>query len=219
MKNVIADLSTRKAAMIVGIGLILMFVLAIFAEGIVFADIIVPDDAGATKDNIKDDEILFGLGITSYIIILVLDVLIAFALYVILKPINNKVSALAAGFRLVYTAIMGASLFALALLFSNEYVYGQLLAYVFFIAHVFALGYLVFKSHFIPRWLGVFLIIASFCYIILTYGEYVLSDEWMDVLGLIALVPATFAELSLGIWLLLKRNNMSDMKNQDKIPA
>jgi hypothetical protein len=149
----------------------------------------------------------------------VLDVLIALALYVILKPINNKVSALAAGFRLVYTAIMGASLFALALLFSNEYVYGQLLAYVFFIAHIFVLGYLVIKSQYIPRWLGIFLIIASFCYITLTYGEYVLPEEWMDVLGLIALVPATFAELSLGIWLLLKRNNMLDMKNPDKIPA
>jgi hypothetical protein len=212
MKNVIADLSKRKAATIVGIGFILMFILAIFAEGIVFADIIDPDDAEATKDNIKDDEILFGLGVTSYIIILVLDVLIALALYVILKPINNKVSYLAACFRLVYTAIMGISLFALALLFSEEYIYGQLIAYIFFIAHIFVLGYLVFKSNYIPRWLGVFLIIASFCYIILTYGEYVLTDELIDILVLIAMIPATFAELSLGIWLLFNRNKIPDVK-------
>lgn len=213
MKNVIVDLSKRKAAMIVGIGLILMFILAIFAEGIVFENIIDPDDEEATKDNIKDDELLFGLGIASYIIILVLDVLIAIAFYVILKPVNKKVSAFAAGLRLAYAAIMGVSLSALVLLFSNEYIYGQLIAYVFFIAHIFVLGYLVFRAEYISRWPGILLIVASFCYIILTYGEYVLLTEVLDILVLIALVPASFAELLLGIWLLFNRNKLPEAKN------
>jgi hypothetical protein len=219
MKNLIANLSIQKAALIAGIGFIIMWILALFADGFVLQSLVVPGDAAATTDNIKGDMLLFGLGIAGYIIILVLDVIIALTLYVILKPVNKSLSSFAAVFRLLYTAIMGISLFALVLLFSNEYISGKLIAYVFFISHVFVLGYLVFKSGYIPRALGVFLIIASFCYIILLYGEYIFSKELFDVLVIIAILPATFAELSLGIWLLLKSGKLPEMKKQDKIPT
>jgi len=161
----------------------------------------------------------FGLGIASYLIVLALDVVVALVLYVILKPVNKNHTLLAAFLRLVYTAIMVISLFALVLLFSNEYNSGKLIAYVFFISHVFVLGYLVFKSGYIPRALGVFLIIASFCYILLLYGEFIFSKELFDVLVMIAMLPATFAELSLGIWLLLKSGKLPEIKKQDKTPT
>lgn len=165
MRNLIADLSMHKAARVVGFGLVIMFFLAIFSEFAVFSNLIVPGDAEATANNIKADELLFGLGIASFVIVLMLDVAISLALYVILKSVNKNHSLLNAVLRLLYTAIMGISLFALVLLFSNEYSYGKLIAYVFFISHVFLLGYSVFKSGYIPRGLGVFLMIACFCYI------------------------------------------------------
>jgi hypothetical protein len=219
MKNLFADLSIRKASIFVGIGFIIMFLLALFADGFVLQSLVVLGDATTTADNIKANELLFGLGIASYIIILALDVVIALALYVILKSVNKNLSKLAAVLRLLYTGIMGISLFALVLLFSNEYFYGKLIAYVFFILHVFVLGYLVFKSSYIPKSLGAFLIIASFCYIILLYGEYIFSKELFDVLVLIVMIPATFAELSLGIWLLFRGGKTSEMKNKDKSTA
>jgi hypothetical protein len=193
-----------------------MFLLALFADGFVLQNLVVPGDAATTADNIKTDELLFGLGIASYIIILVIDVVIALALYVILKSVNKNLSELAAVLRLIYTGIMGISLFALVLLFSNEYVNGKLIAYVFFILHIFVLGYLVFKSSYIPKALGAFLIIASFCYIILLYGEYIFSKELFEALFMIAILPATFAELSLGIWLLFRGGKPSKMNNKDK---
>ncbi len=219
MKNLIANLSIRKAAIIVGIGFIIMWILALFADGFVLQSLVVPGDAAATTDNIKGDMLLFGLGIAGYMIILALDVVIALALYVILKPVNKSLSSFTAILRLLYTAIMGISLFALVLLFINEYSYGQLIAYIFFIPHIFVLGYLVFKSGYIPRSLGVFLIIASFSYIIVLYGDFILPKELFDALVMIAMVPATFAELSLGIWLLFKGGKIPKMKNKDETTA
>jgi hypothetical protein len=219
MKNLIAGLSMRKAAIIVGIAFIIMWLLALFADGFVLQNLVVPDDAAKTADNIKADELLFGLGIVSYIIILALDVIIALALYVILKPVNKRLSWFAAVFRLLYTAIMGISLFALVLLFSNEYVYGKLIAYIFFILHIFVLGYLVFKSDYIQKILGIFLMIASICYIILLYGDYIFPEELFEALFIIAIIPATFAELSLGIWLLIKSGKLPEMKNKGKAPV
>jgi len=203
MTNCITDMSLRTAARVTGLGFILMFALALFADGFVLQSLVVPGDAATTVNNIKANELLFSLGIAGYIIILALDTVISLTLYVILKPVNKSLSSLTAVLRLLYTAIMGISLFALVLLFINEYSYGKLIAYIFFISHVFLLGYLVFKSGYIPRSLGVFLIIASFCYIILLYGDYILPKN-LEVLSMIAMVPATFAEISLGIWLLLK---------------
>jgi hypothetical protein len=173
----------------------------------------VPDDAATTTDNIKADGLLFGLGIIAYLIILALDVIIALALYVILKPVNKSLSWFAAVLRLLYTAIFGISLFALVLLFSNEYVYGKLIAYIFFILHIFVLGYLAFKSDYIHKILGVFLMIASICYIVILYGDYIFPKELFDALFMIAIIPATFAELSLGIWLLIKRGKIPETKN------
>ena len=204
MINRITDMSPLKAARVTGFAFIIMFALALFADGFVLQRLVVPGDAAATANNIKANELLFGLGIASYLIILALDAVIALALYVILKPVNKSLSSLAAVLRLLYTAIMGISLFALVLLFPNEYGYGKLVAYVFFISHIFVLGYLVFKSGYIPRSLGVLLIIASFCYIILLYGDFILPKDWYEALSLIAMLPATFAEISLGIYLLLK---------------
>ena len=215
MKNLIADLSQRKASIIVGVAFLIMFPLAIFFNFYVIESLIVSGDAAATANNIKADELQFGLGIASYLIVLALDVVVALALYVILKPVNKNHALLATVLRLVYTAIMGISLFALVLLFINEYSNGQLIAYIFFISHLFILGLLVFKSGYIPRSLGIFLIIASFCYIITLYGDFILPKEWYEILFMIAIVPATFAELSLGIWLLFKGGKIPKIKRAD----
>ncbi|MBA7606238.1 hypothetical protein ES703_13386 [subsurface metagenome] len=94
---------------------------------------------------------------------------------------------------------------------TDVYSYGtiKLIGYIFFTAHVFVLGYSVFKSGYIPRSLGVLLIIASFCYIILLFGNFLVPEALLPIF----VVPAAIAELSLGIWLLLKRAKIPVMKS------
>ena len=202
--NRITDISQRKAARMVGFGLVIIFILAPFAEFVVLSNLIVPGDAPATIKNIMANKLLFRSGMGSYIIIIMLDAVVALGLYVVLKPVNKSLSLISAVLRLIYTAIMGISLIALMLLYPNEFSYGQLISYIFFIAHIFIFGYLVFKSGYIPKILGILLMISSFCYIILLYGKFFLPKEWMEILFMIVFVPPFISEISLGVWLLFK---------------
>jgi len=110
------------------------------------------------------------------------DVVMALALYVLLKPVNMNLALLSSVFRLVFTAIIAISFLALVLLFINAYSYGVLIAVIFFISHLFVLGYLIFKSGYIPRILGVFLILAAFSYLIVNYGNIILPKELYEAL-------------------------------------
>jgi hypothetical protein len=212
----IVNMSYRKAAIMVGIGFLVMFFLALFADLGLLSSLVVPGDSAVTISNIKANGMLFGTAVACYIIILALDAIVALGLYVILKPVNKNLASLTATLRLLYTAIMGISLFALVLLLPDVYGYGKLVAYLFFIPHVFVLGYLVFKSSYIPRSLGVLLMIASFCFVILLYGEIILPNTLYEALVMIAMLPATFAEISLGIWLLVKGRKLTEMIDQNE---
>ena len=110
MTNRIADGSLRKAAMVAGLGLLVMTIFAIFAQFAVIQGLIVPGDAATTANNIMANEMLFRLGIFSFMIVIICDVLVAWGLYVLLKPVNENLSLLMAWFRLVYSAIFAVAL-------------------------------------------------------------------------------------------------------------
>ncbi len=198
MTNRIADTSTRKAALVAGLGLLVMMIPGMFANLFVLERFIVPGDAATTANNIMANESLFRIGICGLVVVLVLDVLVAWALYVFLKPVHKSLSLLAAWFRLLYVATLGialANLFgvlgllsgadsltgfgtdqlhAQVMSFANAFGYGENIAYVFFSLHLLILGYLVFKSGYsgyIPKILGVLLIIAGFGYLIDNFGR------------------------------------------------
>lgn len=217
MKNFIIDISKRKAAIVVGFGLLIMFFLAIFAEFVVLSNLIVPGDTARTVKNIKANLSLFYIAIACYLIILALDVVVALAIYIILKPVNKNLALLSSVLRLLYTAVALISYLSLAFLYVDMFFYGVLIAYLFFIPHIFVLGYVVFKSDYIPSILGVLLIITSLCYVILLYGEFFIPKEWYDPLSLIVIFFAIIGELSLGFWLLLKSAEILERINKEEI--
>ena len=168
------EISIQRAARIAGSSLLIMFFLALIFILVILSNIIIPADAATTVKNIKANELLFGIAIFGYFIILGLDVVVALALYIVLKTANKNLALLQAVLRLLYTTIMVISLIALIFLFVDVYSYGELFAYIFFISHLFILGCLVYKSGYIPRVLALFLIIGSFGYVISLYGSYFL---------------------------------------------
>jgi hypothetical protein len=210
----IADISLRKAAIFSGVGFLLMFLIA-FTGMPLYQNLIVQGDAATTVNNIMANLLQFRIGVASYLIVLILDVVVAVGLYLVLKQVNKNLALLQMWLRLIYTAIALISLLALVLLFINAYSYGQLIAYAFFIPHVFVLGYSVFKSGYIPRIIGILLIIASFCYVILLYGVFLLPQNWLEASSLIVILLAIIGELSIGIGLLWKglRNEIPEMKS------
>jgi len=189
--------------MVVGVAILAMFVLAIVVDEFVLPNFIGPGDAAALARDMEVKEARFGLGVVGYLLILILDAVIALALYVILKPAHKVIASLTAALRLLYAEVLVIGVLALALRFIDAYSYGtvKLIGYVFFTAHILVLGYAVFKSAYMPRSLGVLLIIASLCYVVLLFGGSIVPEKLLPIF----VVPAALAELVLGIWLLWKR--------------
>jgi len=216
-------LSLRTAALIAGIGLLIMVIAAPFAELYVYPKLVVPGNAAETTQNILANETLFTAAIFGYLITFICDVLVAWALYVLLKPVNENLSMLNAWLRLVYTLIALVALLNLVTvlrllntsdyltLFQPEQFYAQVMlsihafrsnwyfGLIFFGIHLGLLGYLVIRSKYIPNILGVFLIIAGLGYLLTNLKPFLFPDVNLDF------AEYTFyGELIFMLWLLIK---------------
>ena len=81
----------------------------------------------------------------------------------------------------------------------------KLFGYLFFALHIFALGYAVFKSQYIPKSLGLLLVVASFGYIVFFVDFHLTKTFEVIIMSTMAI-----AELSLSIWLIVKRNRLPE---------
>jgi hypothetical protein len=223
----IADISLRQAALIAGLGYLVVFLFSLANRR--RERLIVRGDAAATASNIVASESKFRVGIASWMIMLVADLVVAWALYVFLKPVSESLSLLTAWFRLVYVGIAAVAVLQLfsvlevlsgadeVAAFQREqldaqgtrflklYDYGFNVGFVFFGLHILGLGYLIVSSDYVPVVLGVLLIIASVGYWIDSFASilsstYANNEAWFV---LFVAVPAIIAELSLTVWLLV----------------
>lgn len=178
-------MSLRKAALVAGFGLLVMVIAGPFTELFVFPKLVVPGNVAATVHNLEAGKALFLAGLLAYLVIFVCDVIVAWALYVLLAPVHRALSLLAAWFRVVYATISLVALLNLATVFrllhapgrgaelaaaqlhpqvdlllrSFHYEWGMGL--ILFGGYLVLLGYLVYRSGYIPRILGVLLAIAG----------------------------------------------------------
>lgn len=221
------DISLRTGAIVAGLGLLAMAILAGFANFSVFQSLVVPGDTKTTAENIIASSGSFRMGIFFFLIVAILDVIVAWALYVLLKPANKSLSLLAAWFRIVYAAIFASTLINLftalqlftgadylkAFEVNQSYAQGMLSLSTFqsgwdiglaiFGLHLLVLGYLVFKSGYAPRWWGILLssllVIAGLGYLADSIGKFLLPNYNASI------AQFTFiGEVMLIFWLLWK---------------
>jgi hypothetical protein len=222
------DPSLRRTARIAGVLYIVVIVCAGFAEGYVRASFIVPGDAAATAGAIASAEGLYRVGFAADLVAFLCDVAISVLLYVLLRPVSETVSLLAAAFRLVaHPAIASVNLLnhylalllvgdgavgvglgteqgqALATLFLEAHGTGYLIGGAFFGVHLLLLGYLVYRATYLPRLLGLLLTLAAAGYLIESFGTF-LFPRYETVYVWVVAVPAAIAEVSLALWLALK---------------
>ena len=209
MKNFIANLSIRNAAMIVGIAFITSIIIVTIVDDFLLANFVVPGDTEALARDIESNGKLFGFAVVGYLFVLALDSIIGLALYVVLKPFKKNLALLTATLRLLYAGILVIGLFALALQIIDVYGYAsiKLFGYIFFAVHVFLLGYSVFKSGYLPKSIGVLLVVASFTYVV-----FFIDLHLPETLLIIIMLTMLIAELSLSIWLMVKRNSLPENK-------
>jgi len=220
-------------ARVAGLLYLTIIVAGIFAEFFVRSELIVAGDAAATADNIAQSGLLFRFSLVADLVMLTSDVALALCLYVLLKPVSNPLSLLAAFFRLAQAATLGLNLLnqfavvlllsgavhlaafdaeqlgALAILFLNAHKYGYYIGLVFFAFSCFVLGYLIFRSRYLPRILGVFLVIAACSYLVGSVGAILVPSYEPAIANSPFYVgPAVIAELSLCLWLLVRGVNV-----------
>jgi hypothetical protein len=225
--NRTAGTSPLVYARIAGLLLLIVAVLGPFSVIYVPSTLIVPGDATATADNIEASRWLFSLGIVSDSLIFLIEIVLTVLLYVLLRPVSRTLSLIAAFARLAMTIVQGINLLpyfiallllsgagyltvfepaqsdALALLFLNAHGYGVFIWQLFFGLHLLVLGYLIFKSGYFPRILGVLVIAGSLGYLIDGYGNILFPNN-TEIFGVIVGVTAVFGELPFFLWLLIK---------------
>ena len=208
MKIRLFDISQQKAAIVIGIAIIISYFLAFFVDDFLLPNFIRPGDTAALARDIKANEMLFGIAVIGYLCILTCDAAVALGLYVIFKPVNKNLALLTAVLRLLYVAFAIFGIFCLVFQVIDVYGYEtmKLIAYVFFPCHLFVTGYSVFKSSYIPRVLGAMLIVVSFCYIVF-FVDFLLPE----VLSLVVMLYMAIGEISLDLWLLLKNAKLQEM--------
>ena len=180
----------------------------------------------ATANNIVGSELFFRIGFVTEIVSAVFFVLAAWALYVLLKPVNKNLALLFLLLNLGGVAVecinalnlfaalqflSGADylnvfqtgqLQAMAMSSLNSYTSGFLIAQIFFSVWLLPLGYLVYKSRFLPRLLGLLLILDFFGNMSWFLQGFLLPD--FTLLAYPGNVISFIAEISLTLWLLIK---------------
>jgi len=224
------DTTPRTAARIAGVSYVILFALGIFSNFIVREGLIVTGDAQGTAGNIAESEGLFRLGMVGFLITFFLDVIVAWALYIVFRKSNRDLSLLAAWFRLVYTVFLGAALiyFFQALQFLGDAAFlgdidttqrqaqalvaletfnsAWLIGLAAFGIHLILLGGLVLQSRYAPKALGYVLVAAGAAYVIDTLAHTLLGNytDYETLFVIIVAVPAVIAEGWFGLWLLLR---------------
>lgn len=179
------NISLRTAALIAGAGLLLMAVFSPIAYLNTFQSLVKFDDAALTAQNILNSMGAFRTAIIFLFLVALLDVLVAWAIYIVLIPADKKLSAITAWLRVIYGVIFAYAIFQLSLALNVLSADGiQAMSYlkafqsiwdkslILFGFHLLLLGYLAFRSGYVPKWLAVFLVLAALGYIVDGFGKW-----------------------------------------------
>ncbi len=226
------EASPRLKARITGMFYLVTILTGIFAQGFVSGTLVVDGDAAATATNILTHRGLFQLGFAVYLIEMACQIGMTTLFYDLLKPAGKSVSLLAAflGFagcvvktfgRVFFIAplfVLGGAhylnvfsveqLQALALLFLKVNDHGAAIALVFFGFYALLTGYLIIRSTFLPRILGVLSVLAGFGW--LTFLYLPLGYRLFPYIAALGLLGAA----SLILWLLVFGVNEQRWKQQ-----
>jgi hypothetical protein len=213
-----------------GLAYSVIIVLALFANFGVLDRLTEPDDAAATVRNIADSELLFRSGVAAFVVVLIADVVVAWGLYLLFQRTRRELSLFAAWFKLVYVAIATAALLNLlvavrlvdntgyttaieqgqrdaqVMLSLDAYLYGWRIGLVSFGVHLLLLGFVMVKSDYAPRLLGMFVVLAGVGYVVSMLASVLIPnfEDYKDVVLLLLAVVAVPGEFGLTAWLLWK---------------
>jgi hypothetical protein len=211
-----AAITPQTYARIGGLLYLLIIAAGIFGELVVRGTLIIPGNPAATAKQILAHETLWRLGVAGDLLMHICDVPLMFIFYCLLKPADKNIALLALLFNLVQTSVLVANklhLIHALLLVKNSpesayaaiqlHEYGFGTGLLFFGCACLLYGNLIYRSGYLPRFLGVLMPIAGLCYLVSSFTQLI-SPATAHRLGATLLLPCFIAELSLCLWLLIK---------------
>jgi len=231
-------ISPLTYARIAGVLYLLMIPLGIFGILYVPTALIVSGDAAATANNILANESLYRLSIFSALLIQIVQIFLVLVLYKLLKYVNKIHAVLMVVFALAavpiamlnelnqyavllllggadYLTLFGADqLHSQMMFFLDLHEHGIFIAQLFWGLWLFPMGYLVFKSGFLPKFIGVLLMIGCFGYLIDAVIFYLSLNIDVTISGF------TFiGEVLLPLWLVIKGVDVEQWEKRALDPA
>ncbi|WP_247235575.1 DUF4386 domain-containing protein [Telluribacter sp. SYSU D00476] len=226
-------MKTQTLARLIGSIFIIMFFLGVFAEAVVRGQLINLEDPRLTFTTVQESPGLFLLGIIAWIIIALLDAVLAVAFYVMFQSLHSPLAFLMTSLRLVYVAIKGVAVAGLlvasdiyssavgaepgqtgmyatqAMLFLKMHHFGFGVGLIFFGFHLVLLAMLMRKTNGVPQWLVRLMLVAGIGYSMNSLVSFLPADfDQLHVLIIaVFIIPMTFAELSFGLWLWLRHRS------------
>lgn len=198
--------SARTFALIAGGSYWIIFFAAIFANFFVIESLKINP-----LETVQQSHVLVSAGIMAFMITVVFDVIVAWALYELFK--GDSLSVLSALFRMMHATIMGVAIFALPVVFTlnnDEEILKQvdtfntiwLIGLFFFGIHILLLGKIIGR----PKIIAFFLIIAGIMYMVDTTAHFVLPnyETYASIFLAIVAIPSILGEMSFATWLLIK---------------
>lgn len=222
-----ADFSSKKLARISGLIYLGVVLTGIFSLMYVPSKLIVWDNAATTFNNIVSSELLFRLGMVSGLVCYTFFLFLPLVLYKLLKPVNENYAKL-----MVLLGIISVPMFFLniqnefsvlslvsstnilkgfsaeqiqsqVMLYLNQYENGMRTIHIFSGLWLFPFGYLVFKSGFLPKILGVLLMLGCFGYLINFLGNTLFPGYHKIGISSYVSLPASIGEIGICLWLII----------------
>lgn len=235
MRNNQPETSPQVYARIGGLAYLIIIVAGALGELFIRNKLIVSGDPVATAHNIAASPFLWRMGIAGDIVMHICDLVLAIVYFLLFKRVNKNLAILSVLFGLIQTAVLVANkmnlVMPLLLLDNQDYLKSfdpqqlQVLSYISMKAHEYGFGigliffgfeclidgYLIFKSGFLPKALGILITIAGLCYLTNSFA-LLLFPTISDSVFSIIVAPTFMTELAMCVWLLVKGVNLSKWK-------
>ncbi len=229
--------SQRKAAKVAGLMFLFIVIGWTLNWTLIDSKLIVAGNATATINNIMANELLFRIGITDELIFSISGVVLALALYILLKPINKNLALLALFLKLmeaiIGTVMVLVAFFALQMLNGKAYLTvfnpeqlqdivglflivrstGSTISMVFLGMNLIVFLYLLFKSMYVPRILAGFGILSYSLILVYSLANILVPQNatvltMVNTISMVFFAPSVLFELIIGLWLLIKGINV-----------
>ena len=229
----------KNIALITGVAYALVFGISIIGNGFYLESVLEKGNWLQTYHNIVEHPLTFNIGISSWFLVIICDVIAAWGIFILFKSTNKELALLTAWMRIIFSSIYAIGflqLFELSTLihdnafielFSQSQLVTQTmlsmkhydsyvnLSFLFFGIHIGLLAYLILQSKLISKAIGYALFVACIGYLIHSFGSFLSKDFANNQYLFLAFVaiPAIISELSLTIFLLVKNKKISQLLN------